>query len=307
MGKFSPGYIALHKNGELGKRIEAVRKILADCTLCPWHCHVNRHKGEKGVCQTGALPMIADYGAHFGEERPLVGSRGSGTIFLSYCNLKCVFCQNYDISHLGAGKEISFEELGEMMLSLWRQGCHNINFVSPTHQAGQILEALPYAIEGGLDVPLVYNCSGYEELTTLRLLDGIFDIYMPDFKYGNSESARRLSGIPHYFETAKDVMKAMFRQAGDLVTDKRGIALRGLLVRHLVLPGGLADTRKVMEFIAREISTNTYVNIMYQYHPCFQAAGYPPMDRSITTDEFEKAVSIARKAGIRRLDGITTA
>jgi putative pyruvate formate lyase activating enzyme len=305
MGKFEPGYIALHKNGELAGRIEAARKILADCTLCPWHCHVNRHRGEKGVCKTGALPMVADYGPHFGEERPLVGSRGSGTIFLSYCNLKCVFCQNYDISHLGAGREVSVEELGAMILSLWRQGCHNINFVTPSHQAAQILEALPYAIEGGLDIPLVYNCGGYEELETLRLLDGIFDIYMPDFKYGDSATALRLSGIPHYVETAKDALKVMFRQAGDLVTDERGIAVRGLIVRHLVLPGGLAGTRGVMEFIAREISTNTYVNIMDQYRPCFQAAGYPPMDRRITAGEFEEAVSIAREEGILRLDGIT--
>jgi putative pyruvate formate lyase activating enzyme len=192
-----------------------------------------------------------------------------------------------------------------MMLSLRRSGCHNINFVTPTHQAAQILAALPHAIKGGLDIPLVYNCGGYEEPETLYLLDGIFDIYMPDFKYGDSETALRLSGIHHYVETAKESLREMFRQVGDLVTDERGIALRGLIVRHLVLPGGLAGTRDVMKFIAGEISLDTYVNIMDQYRPCFQASGFPPMDRGITVGEFEEAVAIAREEGIHRLDGMS--
>jgi putative pyruvate formate lyase activating enzyme len=191
-----------------------------------------------------------------------------------------------------------------MMLSLWRQGCHNINFVTPSHQAAQIIAALPHAIEGGLDIPLVYNCGGYEEPATLRLLDGIFDIYMPDFKYGDSQTALRFSGIPHYVETVEDALKEMHRQVGDLVIDKRGVAVRGLLIRHLVLPGGLAGTRRVMGFIAREISPDTYVNIMDQYRPCFKAAGYPPLNRRITGSEFEEAVAIAREEGIRRLNGI---
>ncbi|MCM2358737.1 MAG: radical SAM protein [Geobacteraceae bacterium] len=305
MGTFEPGYIRLHKNGELARRIEAARQILADCTLCPWHCHVDRLAGEKGVCRVGALPMVSSYGPHFGEERPLVGTCGSGTIFLAFCNLKCVFCQNYDISHLGEGREVQVEELGEMMLSLWRHGCHNINFVTPSHQAAQIIAALPYAIERGLDVPLIYNCGGYEELATLRLLDGIFDIYMPDFKYGDSETALLLSGTPHYPETAREALKEMHRQVGDLVVDERGIALRGLLVRHLVLPAGLAGTRQVMGFIARELSPDTYVNIMNQYRPCFKASGHPLMNRRINTGEFEEAVEMAREEGIRRLDGFT--
>ena len=305
MDAIEPCYIRLHKSSELAERIEAAREILADCTLCPWHCHVNRHEGEKGICRVGDLPMVSSYGPHFGEERPLVGSQGSGTIFLSLCNLKCIFCQNYDISHLGEGREVSVEELGEMMLSLWRQGCHNINFVTPTHQVAQILSALPYAVEQGLDIPLVYNCGGYEEPATLRLLDGIFDIYMPDFKYGDSDTALRLSGAPRYVETAMEALKEMHRQVGDLVTDRRGVAVRGLLVRHLVLPGGLAGTRRVMEFIAREISPGTYVNVMDQYHPCFKASGYPPLNRRITDAEFAEAVAIAREEGIRRLDGIT--
>jgi putative pyruvate formate lyase activating enzyme len=249
--------------------------------------------------------MVSSYGPHFGEERPLVGARGSGTIFLAYCNLKCVFCQNYDISHLGEGREVQVEELGEMVLSLWRQGCHNINFVTPSHQAAQIIAALPYAIERGLDVPLVYNCGGYEELATLRLLDEIFDIYMPDFKYGDSATALLLSGTPHYVETAKEALVEMHRQVGDLVMDERGVAVRGLLVRHLVLPAGLAGTRQVMGFIAREISPDTYVNIMDQYRPCFKAALHPSMNRRITSGEFDEAVAIAQEEGIRRLDGIS--
>ncbi|WP_298435937.1 radical SAM protein [Geobacter sp.] len=304
MGEFEPGYIRLHRSGALARRIEDAGEILKDCTLCPWHCHVNRPAGEKGVCRVGALPMVASYGPHFGEERPLVGVHGSGTIFLSFCNLKCVFCQNYDISHLGEGREVQTEELAEMMLSLWRQGCHNINFVTPSHQAAQIIAALPHAIEAGLDIPLAYNCSGYEELATLRLLNGIFDIYMPDFKYGDSATALRLSGTPHYVETAREALKEMHRQVGDLVMDGRGIGRRGLLVRHLVLPGGLAGTRQVMGFIAREISPDTYVNIMNQYRPCFRAAD-PPMNRRITAAEFGEAVAIAREEGVRRLDGIT--
>jgi putative pyruvate formate lyase activating enzyme len=303
MTLFDPGYIRLHESGELARRIDAALDILNECTICPRKCRVNRSLGEKGACRVGALPMVASHGPHFGEERPLVGSHGSGTIFLSFCNMRCIFCQNYDISHLGAGREVQTRELSEMMLSLRRQGCHNINFVTPTHQTVQILAALPLAVEGGLDVPLVYNCGGYEEPATLRLLEGVFDIYMPDFKYGDSATALRLSGIPRYFETAKEALKEMHRQVGDLVTDERGIAGRGLLVRHLVLPAGLAGTRKVMEFIAREISPDTYVNIMDQYRPCFHASGNPPLDRRITRAEFREAVAIAREEGIHRLGG----
>lgn len=305
MNKMKPGYLRLHESGELSRRIETARNILKDCTLCPWHCHVDRPAGDKGVCRVGALPMVSSYGAHFGEERPLVGNNGSGTIFLSFCNLKCVFCQNYDISHLGEGREMQVEELGEIMISLWRQGCHNINFVSPSHQVAQILEALPYAIERGLDVPLIYNCGGYDELATLFLLDGVFDIYMPDFKYGDSQTALRLSVTPHYFETAKEALKEMHRQVGDLILDERGIALRGLLVRQLVLPEGLAGTREVMRYIAREISPGTYVNIMNQYRPCFEAVGNVPLNRRITAAEFDEAVAVARKEGVSRQDGIT--
>ena len=298
-----PSYIKLYETGELQKRIDALNVILEDCHLCPRNCRVNRIQGEKGVCKVGSLPMVSSFHAHFGEEKPLVGYYGSGTIFLTYCNLKCLFCQNYDISHLGEGREVSLKELGDMMISLMRQGCHNINFVTPTHQTAQIVSALPYAIERGLEIPLVYNCGGYESLETIKLLDGIFDIYMPDFKYGSNESAKKLSAAPDYVEITKVAIKEMHRQVGDLVIDRRGIAQKGLLIRHLVLPEGLAGTREVIRFIAKEISPNSYVNIMDQYRPCYKAFEHPPMDRRITSEEFEEAVRIAREEGLERLDG----
>jgi len=300
-----PSYLKLHETGELARRIAAAREILRDCTLCPRCCHVNRLEGEKGVCRVGHLPVVSSFGPHFGEERSLVGRHGSGTIFLTWCNLRCVFCQNFDISHRGEGEEVSVAALGEMMVFLWRQGCHNLNFVTPTHQVPQILEALPHAIAQGVNIPLVYNCGGYEEPATLRLLEGIFDIYMPDFKYGDSATAQRLSGAPHYVETAQAALREMQRQVGPLTLDAGGIAVRGLLVRHLVLPGGLAGTRAVLGFIARELSPDTWVNLMDQYRPCYKAAQYPPLHRRLTPEEFDAALAMAREAGLRRLDGIT--
>lgn len=303
MSASQASYLRLHETGELAKRIERLQAILGDCTLCPWHCHVNRQEDQKGYCRSGKLPMVSSYGPHFGEERPLVGRRGSGTIFLTWCNLRCVFCQNYDISQIGEGTEVAVKELAEMMVSLWLQGCHNINFVTPSHQIAQIVAALPYAVEQGMDIPLVYNCGGYEELETLRLLEGIFDIYMPDFKFGDSETAQRFSGPPHYVETAKAALKEMHRQVGDLTLDEQGVATRGLMVRHLVLPEHAAGTRAVANFIARELSRDTYVNIMDQYRPCFKAADFPPLDRRISRSEYEEALSIAREEGLWRLDG----
>jgi len=299
-----PGYLHLQRSGELAERIAAVRDILRNCTLCPRHCRVNRLKGERGACRTGASPVVSSYGPHFGEERPLVGLHGSGTIFFTGCNLRCVFCQNYDISQLDEGQDVTIGELAGMMVALWRQGCHNLNFVTPTHQIAQILEALPLAIAQGVNIPLVYNCGGYEELATLRLLDGIFDIYMPDLKYSDNEIAARLSGVPGYVDTAKTALREMHRQVGDLTLDKQGVAVRGLLVRHLVLPEGLAGTRRVMQFIARELSADTYVNIMDQYHPCYQAREHPPLDRRPTRQEFAEAVAMAQGEGLMRLDSV---
>jgi putative pyruvate formate lyase activating enzyme len=246
--------------------------------------------------------MVASYNPHFGEEDPLVGTNGSGTIFFTNCNLLCVFCQNWEISHLGEGSEVDSKTLAGMMLQLQRMGCHNINFVTPTHVVPQILDGLTYAVEGGLDVPLVYNTGGYDAVETLRLLDGIFDIYMPDFKFWDPEMAGRYLKAADYPEKAREAIREMHRQVGDLVLDENGIALRGVLLRHLVMPGGVAGTREIMRFIAGEISPDTYVNIMDQYRPCGNAAKYSPLDRCITHDEFEGALKAAREEGIGRFD-----
>ncbi|MEW6189413.1 MAG: radical SAM protein [Actinomycetota bacterium] len=302
---FLPSYIKLHETNDLRKRIEKAYEILKRCKICPRQCEVNRLAGEKGVCRVGKLPMVSSYHPHFGEERTLVGRHGSGTIFLTFCNLLCVYCQNYEISHLGEGSEVSIDELAQMMLYLQKIGCHNINFVTPTHVVPQILAALPHAIEGGLSVPLVYNSSGYERVETLKLLDGVFDIYMPDFKYAHPVVAKKFSKAGDYPEVAKAALREMHRQVGDLVLDEDGIAQRGLLVRHLVLPHGLAGTREIMRFLAQEISTNTYVNVMDQYRPCGQAHKYPPLNRPIILKEFQDAVNEAFEAGLKRLDGIT--
>ncbi len=246
--------------------------------------------------------MVSSFNPHFGEEDPLVGTGGSGTIFMTNCNLLCVFCQNWEISHQGEGSEVSSKNLAGMMLQLQRLGCHNINFVSPTHVVPQILDALAYAVEDGLNVPLIYNTGGYDSVETLKLLEGIFDIYMPDFKFRDTEMARRYLKAQDYPERAGDAIREMHRQVGDLTLDDKGIAQRGVLLRHLVMPGGVADTREIMRFVANEISANTYVNIMDQYHPCGNAAKYPPLDRRITHDEYEEALRAARDEGIGRFD-----
>ena len=299
---YEPLYIKTYKSGLLEEKIEKAYKILKNCTLCPRECKVNRLEGEKGICRTGRLPIISSYFPHFGEEDPLVGTNGSGTIFISYCNLLCMYCQNYEISHLGEGKETPIEEFAKMMISLQIIGCHNINIVTPTHIVPQLLEALKIAIEGGLRIPLVYNTSGYEKVETLRILEGVVDIYMPDFKYWDKDVAKRYSKAPDYPEVAREAIKEMHRQVGDLKINNRGIAEQGLLVRHLVLPHGLAGTRNVMEFIANEISPNTYVNIMAQYRPCGKAHEDDYLNRRITSEEYQKAVQDALDVGLKRLD-----
>lgn len=283
---------------KLSERLEMALEILSNCELCPRKCHVNRLKDEKGFCKTGRNAILSSYGSHFGEEKVLVGRFGSGTIFFTHCNMSCVFCQNYDISQLGKGNEVSAQELADIMLELQRMGCHNINLVSPTHCVAQILEALLIAFEEGLKIPIVYNTGGYDSVDTLKLLDGIVDIYMPDIKYGNDEAGMRYSIAPNYFSVAKKAIKEMHRQMGDLKTDDSGIAVKGLLVRHLVLPNDLAGTEKVMEFLATEISTETFVNIMDQYRPLYKAKQYPELSRSINRAEFQRAVEVARKHGI---------
>ncbi len=298
-----PGYVTLHERGELAERIDAALAMLKDCGLCPRMCKVNREENEPGFCLTGRLAKVAGYNLHFGEEAPLVGVRGSGTIFFAQCNLGCVFCQNYDISHEDqSAREVTKDQLAWIMLSLQKAGALNINFVTPSHVAPQILEALPLAVSGGLRVPLVYNSGGYDRVKTLKLLDGVFDIYMPDAKFAKHEHAARYCEARDYPGRARAAIKEMHRQVGDLALDGDGIAARGLLVRHLVMPGGVAGTKEWMEFLGREISKNTYVNVMDQYRPCGRAFEFPEINRTVTPDEFEQALKAAKDAGLARLD-----
>lgn len=297
-----PGYLNLFQSGELKKRVEKANEILKSCQLCPRNCKVNRWEGELGFCRSGFLPKVSSFSPHFGEEAPLVGRYGSGTIFLTNCNLGCLFCQNYEISHLGEGEEVSLKELSKMMLHLQSLGCHNINFVTPTHFVPQILGALKLAVEKGLNVPLVYNCGGYEAKEVIALLKGIFDIYMPDIKYEDSQVSKKYSKAEDYPRIVKVAVKEMHQQVGDLILDERGIAKKGLLVRHLVLPEGLAGTKGVMQYLAREVSLNTYVNVMDQYRPCYQAEEYPELRRPISRAEYKEAVDFALEEGISRLD-----
>ena len=293
-------YRSLWETGELKKRQAAAWDRLSACDLCGHKCGINRLAGETGICRADDTVQISSWGAHFGEEDPLVGKHGSGTIFFTGCNLQCVFCQNWDISQLRIGRTMSRAELGEIMISLQKEGCHNINLVTPTHYVPQILGALISACERGLRLPLVYNCGGYESLSTLGILDGIVDIYMPDVKYAHAQSAFRFSRAKDYPTIVKSALKEMHRQVGDLVIDESGIAWRGLLVRHLVLPEGLAGTEELMQFIADEISEDTYINIMDQYSPKYRAREYPPLDRRITPHEYKEAVLIAKNAGLHR-------
>ena len=297
-----PSYLALHRKGELLKRSRNALRLLETCRLCPRECGVNRLENETGYCKTGRIARIASYNAHFGEESPLVGSHGSGTIFISSCNLLCSFCQNYEISHLREGAEAGPAQMAAMMIQLKEVGCHNINFVTPTHVVPQILEALFIAVELGLDIPLVYNSSGYDKPETLAILDGIFDIYMPDFKFWDEKWSDRYCNAPDYKQRAAAAIREMHRQTGDLRIDDNGIAVKGLLIRHLVMPDNVAGTAGIMDFIAKEISKNCYVNVMDQYRPCGSAAGDEYINRRLYSDEFRQAIEKAGKAGLVRLD-----
>jgi putative pyruvate formate lyase activating enzyme len=293
-------YLALSL-AELKERAQQAVNKLADCTVCPRECHVNRLQEYKGYCRGGREAVVSSWGPHFGEETVLVGQCGSGTIFFTYCNLACCFCQNYVISQYGEGRAISSERLSRVMLELQDTGCHNINFVSPSHYVPQILEALVLAVTDGLKVPLVYNSGGYDAIPTLRLLDGIVDIYMPDLKYGDDQTAEKYSRAPRYFTVAKEAVKEMHRQVGDLQVNEQGIATRGLLVRHLVLPQGLAGTEAVMNFLAAEISPHTFINVMKQYYPAHEAKNYPELSRRISPAEHIQAINMAREANLRRI------
>ncbi len=298
----SAAYLKAYEDGRLQERIRRALQWMRKCTLCPRLCRVDRLSGDTGYCHTGRHAVVASYGPHFGEEKPLVGKRGSGTIFFSHCNLFCIFCQNYDISHGGEGTVVQAGQIAAIMLSLQESGCHNINFVTPSHVIPQILEALPTAIERGLKVPLVYNTGGYDRVSALKLLDGIVDIYMPDFKFWDPSVAKDLCAAPDYPQRAREALREMHRQVGDLEWDARGVAVRGLLVRHLVMPDQLSGTPSILRFIAQDISPNSYVNVMDQYHPCGDALRHPKLKRRITREEFREALEAAGEAGLSRLD-----
>ena len=296
-------YLNLHTEGIVRDRADAAYELMSDCTLCPRRCHIDRTAGETGFCRTGNELIISSYSSHFGEEPPLVGRRGSGTIFFTNCNLGCIFCQNHEISQGGRGFQVQAEELARIMLQLQKCRCHNINLVSPSHQVPGILRAIDIAAERGLHIPIVYNTGGYDAVRTLRLLDGIIDIYMPDAKYGSNEIAHALSGAADYVDRMKEALSEMHRQVGDLVTQD-GIAERGMIIRHLVLPGGLSGTEEVMQFIAEELSLSSYVNIMPQYRPAGKVRersyGFDTLGRMITQEEFDEAIEIARRYGLNR-------
>ena len=294
--------IPVYLHTDLKERIKKAYNILEQCHLCPRNCGVNRLEDEKGICKTGKKAMVSSYNARFGEEAPLVGKNGSGTIFFTNCNLLCNFCQNYDISHEGHGREVTDDELAEMMLLLQSRGCHNINFVTPSHVVPQILSALEIAIEKGLNIPLIYNSGGYDNVETLKLLKGIFDIYMPDFKFWDAVIAERTCNAPDYPEIARKAILEMYQQVGDLKIDKNGIAEHGLIIRHLVLPNKLAGTKEIAGFIVKEISPNTYVNIMPQYRPCGKAYEIEELSNFLTQIEYNDAVESAKEEGLWRLD-----
>ena len=294
-------YLELFRGEGFNERIASLKKRLSPCALCPHRCGVNRAAGETGKCMSGPDAIVASSGPHFGEERPLVGRGGSGTIFFSHCNLSCVFCQNHDISQTGVGSRVTARQLASIMLELQLRGCHNINLVSPTHIVPAIVEAVGIAAPGGLKLPIVYNCGGYESVETLKLLDGIIDIYMPDFKYADDERSATLSGAPDYSRHASAAVKEMFNQVGDLKLDTQGRATRGLLVRHLIMPGGIEESKKIIDFIAG-LSKKTYLNLMDQYRPAYHAYKHPEIARRLDFDEYDQAVRYALKSGLTRLD-----
>lgn len=300
---YTPGYIALHRSGELKRRGETLWEILKDCRLCPRQCRVNRLAGETGFCNATSRLRVASFHAHFGEERPLVGMGGSGTIFFSHCNLGCVFCQNWDISHGGAGTDCEIEDLAGMMLHLQDNGCHNINIVTPTHYSPHVVMALDLAASGGLRVPLVYNIGGWERTEILAILDGIVDIYLADLKYMDAHYSERYSSeATDYPTVTRAALLEMNRQVGVADPAGNGVIYRGLMIRHLVMPAGVSGSLDAMRWIAGHLPGQTYVNIMMQYRPAFQAHLYPEINRSVTGSEYKAVVREARERGLTNLD-----
>ncbi len=302
-GVYAPPYLELHRSGELKQRGEKLWDIMKECRLCPRNCRVNRMEGERGICRATSKLVVNSAHPHFGEEAPLVGSGGSGTIFFSHCGLRCVFCINWQISHGGEGSEKSIGDLADMMLYLQEIGCNNINVVTPTHYAPHIVLALDEAAGQGLTLPLVYNTCGWERLEILRMLDGIVDIYLPDFKYHSPEMAAKYSaGAERYPVMARDALLEMHRQVGTAHPAGDGLIYRGLMIRHLVMPNNVSGTDRVMEWISKNLPGNTYVNLMSQYRPMYRAHQYPDIDRPLTRKEFQQAIRWAREAGLTNLD-----
>lgn len=297
-GKEAPGYLSLAASGELGRRAETLREMLRSCSLCPRHCRVDRLSGETGACGVDSRLRVAAVNVHHWEEPPISGSRGSGTVFFTGCTLSCVFCQNYPISQLGVGRSMEVEELAQGMLDLQRKGVHNINLVTATHQMHGVVAALVLAVEKGFRLPLVYNGSGYEDLETLRILDGIVDIYLPDMKYSDGALARRFSGRSDYVVHNRRALLEMWHQVGPLQLDGEGLAYRGLLVRHLVLPGAISGSRESFAFLASEMGPQVWISLMMQYFPAHKAAGFPPLDRKVTLEEYEEAFGLLGHFGL---------
>lgn len=301
--QFTPSYVDLHETGELKKRGQKLWQMMEQCALCPRKCRARRLEGEKGFCGASSKLFIASYGPHFGEERPLVGDHGSGTIFMTHCNLRCVFCINPDISQEGYGFEKSIKNMAQMMLSLQKRGCHNINIVTPTHYIPHMILALDIACGRGLCIPLVYNTSGYERLKVLKELEGIVDIYLPDFKYAKQDMAARYSsGANNYPEITKKALLEMYRQVGVAESNSKGIMQTGLMIRHLVMPNNVSGTKKVVDWIANNLSQDTYLNLMSQYRPAYKAHKYHKINRRITSKEYEQAIKWAQKAGLTNLN-----
>lgn len=301
-----PAYVDTWRSGELARRAEQAVAALSSCRVCPRDCAVDRLAGDTAVCKVGRRARVSTWFAHFGEEDCLRGWNGSGTIFFSWCNLKCVFCQNWETSNEGHGKEMDAAQLAALMLDLARQGCHNINLVTPEHVVPQILEALPIAIEGGLRLPIVYNTSAYDSIDSLRLMDGVVDVYLPDFKYWSEAASLRYLRARDYGARARAAIEEMHRQVGDLDIGDDRLARRGVLVRHLVMPGAADETAAILDWLARTLGPRTYVNVMDQYHVDGLAARrpdrYPELQRPITTAEYHAAWELARAAGLDRLD-----
>jgi putative pyruvate formate lyase activating enzyme len=301
MDNFQPAYLSLLQSGELRQRVGQAYVHLDACDLCPWECRAKRNAGKMGLCRSGLRARLASYGPHLGEERPLRGWNGSGTIFFSRCNLRCQYCQNHEISQTDSGDEIEPEDLAEIMLALQNAGCHNINLVTPSHVIPQILAAVLLAAQAGLRLPLVYNTGGYDAIAALKLLDGVVDIYMPDMKYASAQIARSYSKARDYPRHNQAAVLEMHRQVGDLHIGNDGLAQRGLIIRHLVLPNDLAGSAEILRFIAERVSPNTYLNLMDQYRPMYNAQNFPKLKRGLRPQEFQQALAEAQAQGLQRL------